>query len=458
MHLHTIQRRRFLRGLSLGASAPVLAPLLNQVAFSAEGQSTPLRFLFIVEGNSLPPRQVHPPELPFVEREQRQRFSSQSLQGLKLPPALQPVQPWLDRVTIIQGLSGRMCSGGHSSDHGALGAYHANQGRSIQGPTIDGLLGRMHPGIFENLVLGISSSSDKAVDFNCTASDVGRSLATIMHPNIAYNRLFGSVGKGQSRDTFNARRNLLHHMQQDIKRVRQQISAVDREKLDAYLHAFESLGARTQKLLDARAELQQIAPRSTDKYESDVETDRLDAHFELATAALIGGLTNTATIASGVGFPNFSVTFSGLDIDRAKHSIGHGLYNEDDPSAWEESEKIRAFHFRLIARTMKTLENIPEGDGSMLDRTVIVYLSDGAETHHSRCYEWPFVVIGNAGGRLNSGRYLQIPNYGRPGHQTINTIYNTLLHAAESPRDNFGFLDPNLAEETHRGPVQSLLV
>ncbi|MDB4680019.1 MAG: hypothetical protein P8M30_12070 [Planctomycetaceae bacterium] len=93
----------------------------------------------------------------------------------------------------------------------------------------------------------------------------------------------------------------------------------------------------------------------------------------------------------------------------------------------------------------------------MLDRTVIVYLSDGAETHHSRCYEWPFVVIGNAGGRLKTnGRYIQIPNYGRTGHQTINTLYNTLMHAAGTPRNDFGSLDPNLDEDMHRGPVQGL--
>lgn len=458
MNLETFQRRQFLRRLSLGASAPVLAPLLKQIALGAEGRTPPIRFLFVVEGNSLPPKQVHPVDLPFVERELRKRFLNQSLRARKLPPSLLPIQAWQDRLTVIQGLSGRMCSGGHSSDHGALGAYHANQGRNIQGPTIDGLLGKMHPGIFENIVLGISSSADKAVDFNCSAAESGRSLATIMHPHIAYHRLFGSVAKGRARDSFNARRNLLHYMQQDIKRVRQEIGAVDREKLDAYLHAFESLGSKTQKLLAARAELQKVAPRPADKYESAVETDRLDAHFELATAALIGGLTNTATIASGVGFPNFSITFAGLGIDQAKHGIGHGLYNADDRSAWEFSEKIRAFHFSLIARTMKALEKIPEGDGTMLDRTVIVYLSDGAETHHSRCFEWPFVVIGNAGGRLKSnGRYVQFPNYGRPGHQTINTLFNTLLHAAGTPRDDFGFLDPNLDEEMHRGPIQSLL-
>jgi len=351
-----------------------------------------------------------------------------------------------------------MCSGGHSSDHGALGAFHANQGRNIQGPTIDGLLGQAHPGIFENVVLGISSSVHKAVDFNCSASAAGRSLATIMHPETAYNRLFGSVARGQARNSFTARRNLLHHVQQDIKRVRDELGTIERDKLDAYLSAFESLGTKSQRLIEVREDLQKVAPRATDKYRSEVETDRLDAHFELATAAMIGGLTNCVTIASGVGFPNFSITFGGLGIDSAKHSIGHGLYNEDDRSSWEMSEKIRAFHFRLIARTMRALEAVPEGNGTMLDRTVIVYLSDGAETHHSKCYEWPFVVLGDAGGRLKSGgRYLQYPNYGRDGHRTINTLYNTLLHVAGSPLDDFGFVDPNLDEAMHRGPLEAMM-
>ncbi|GAG96604.1 unnamed protein product, partial [marine sediment metagenome] len=279
-----------------------------------EGGMPPLRFLFVVEGNSLPPMQIHPEGIPFVPREKRIRFVDHSLANTTFPTALKPVEAYRDRLTIVQGLSGRMCSGGHSSDHGALGAYHANQGRNIQGPTIDGLLGQVNPGIFENVVLGISSSPDKAIDFNCSASAAGRSLATIMHPEIAYNRLFGSVAKGQARNSFTARRNLLQHMQQDIRRVRDELGAIEREKLDAYLSAFETLGTKSGRLIEVRKDLQRVAPRATDKYQSEVETDRLDAHFEMATAAMIGGLTQCATIASGVGFPHFSITFNGLGI------------------------------------------------------------------------------------------------------------------------------------------------
>lgn len=454
-----MKKRRFLKTLSLGASAPILAPMLNQVSYGAEGEEAPLRFLFVVEGNSLPPLQVHPEGIPFVEQGRRNRFVTHKLGGTRLPRSLMPVNEYKNHITILQGLSGRMCSGGHSSDHGALGAYHANQGRNIQGPTIDGILGAANPGIFSNVVLGISSQADKAIDFNCSAAAKGRSLATILNPEVAYKRLFGSVAKGSARSEFTARRSLLDFMQEDIKRVRGQIGSVEKEKLDAYLDAFESLDRKSERLIEVRDELQKVAPKKTDKYLSTVETDRLDAHFEMATASLIGGLTNCATIASGVGFPNFSITFGGLGIDQNKHSIGHALYNENDRSGWEKSEAIREFHFQLIARTMKQLESVPEGDGTLLDRTVIVYLSDGAETHHSRCFEWPMVVIGRAGGKLKAGRYLQFPDYQKKGHRTINTAYNTLLHTVGvDRRDDFGFVDPNLEKADHRGPLSEWLV
>ncbi|QGJ72315.1 Hypothetical protein PBC10988_40330 [Planctomycetales bacterium 10988] len=458
-HKNYFSRRRFIQSLSLGASTPILGSMLNRIAMGAQGEIAPMRFLFVVEGNSVPPRQVHPEGIPYVEREKRDRYVEHSLHGLKLPPALVPVEDFRERLTIVQGLSGRMCSGGHSSDHGALGAYHANQGRDIQAATIDGMLGQAFPSIFDNLVLGISSDTDKVVDFNCSASSPNRSLATILHPDVAYGRLFGSVAEGTARSTFQARKNLLDFMQQDIRRARREVGSVDREKLDTYLSAFESLGMKSKRLVEVRDQLVEVAPHLTNKYTSTVETDRLDAHFELVTAALIGGLTNCATIASGVGFPNFNVTFSGLGINTGKHPIGHALYDKEDQSAWEMAEKIKAFHFSLIARTMRALDQIPEGNGTMLDRTIVVYLSDGAETHHSQCFEWPFVVLGTGDGKIKSGgRYLQFPNYANRGHRTINSLYNTLLHAAGIPYDTFGTMDPNLTEDMHHGPLTEMLV
>lgn len=450
-------RRTFFKGLSLGAAGTVLTPMLDRALLGAEGKLPPVRFLFVVEGNSVPSKQVHPKGLDYVAREGRSKSVTHSLAKLELPPALEPVKEFKDRMAIVQGLSGRMCSGGHSSDHGALGAFHATHGRNILGPTIDGVLGKNNPGIFPNVVLGISSNPNETVAFNCSADAPRRSLPTIMQPMIAYERLFGSVGEGAAKASFAAKRNLLDHMRTEVTDARSRLGGIEREKLDSYLNAFETMRDTSSRLVEVRDRLGKAAPIPGDKFKSEVESDRLDAQFELAAASMIAGITNVATIASGVGFPHFAVTFNGLGITTNKHSIGHALYN-DDLGGWTMSEKIRAFHFSLIARFMKKLQSIPEGNGTMLDNTVILYLSDGAETHHSRCFEWPMVVLGNARGKLKTdGRYILLPDYGKAGHRTINTMYNTMLHASGAPADNFGRLDPHLDRAMHQGPLSELL-
>ncbi len=216
----------------------------------------------------------------------------------------------------------------------------------------------------------------------------------------------------------------------DVKRVGRQLSSDEREKLDQYLSAFESMRERQGRLQQRKPELRKHLPQTNDKYTSDVETDRLEAHFEIGAAALISGLTNVLTIASGCGDPYFSVKFTGLGIDFGKHGIGHGgSYNG---MTWDQmATKIRRFHFQQIADLARRLDSVPEGEGTMLDNTAIVYLSDAAEGHHSRCWEWPFVVLGNLGGRLKTdGRYLCYPKYGEPGHRTVANLYTSFLHAA----------------------------
>ena len=113
-------------------------------------------------------------------------------------------------------------------------------------------------------------------------------------------------------------------------------------------------------------------------------------------------------------------------------------------------EKLAAF----IAK----LESIPEGGGSMLDNTLIVYLSDSAEGHHPLCRDWPFVIIGDLNGRLKTrGRYLRFPDYGKTGHRTIANLYMSLLHAVGERRDTFGIDDLELRDLDQTGPLTEIL-
>lgn len=129
MNPHDPTRRRLLKGAALGAGGSLLSPMLARLQAEAGGGEAPRRFVFVVEGNGLPPAQVHPPAFGKLEgREKRGAFAESSLNDVPLPAALAPIEAWKPRVTILQGLSGRVCGGGHSNNFGALGAYNARGG------------------------------------------------------------------------------------------------------------------------------------------------------------------------------------------------------------------------------------------------------------------------------------------------------------------------------------------
>ncbi len=92
-----------------------------------------------------------------------------------------------------------------------------------------------------------------------------------------------------------------------------------------------------------------------------------------------------------------------------------------------DSENAKAgLNLEQIARVATKLEKVPEGYGTRLDNTLIVYLSDAAETHHGSCIEWPFVLLGGlAPGGGND--YLQYTEQQQSDHYIIVNLYNSFM-------------------------------
>jgi hypothetical protein len=458
-----LDRREALKGLGLSAGATLLAPILARLEAQAAGKAIEAkRFVFVVESNGVRPEQLAPSDIKRQPREQRplngpDQLVDVPLTDRELPFSLQPIQAWKQKVTIVQGLSGRICGGGHSNNFGALGCFPTpGESRNIAGETIDGALAKTIPGIFPHLGLGISKRLENNVIYNISASGPNKGLPTMCKPDQAYAALFGSVAEGSAKQEFAARNNLLDFLRDDVKRAEAKLAGEEREQFGAYLESFETLRNRQSRLNEIEHTLREKGPTPSDKYSSTVETDRLDAQFDLGAAALICGLTNVLTLSSAAGIGDFDITFKGLGLNIDKHSIGHG--GSFEGKTWADLYNIiRRYHFDLIARLMKKLEAVKEGDGTMLDNTLIVYLSDGAEGHHSRCWEWPMVVIGDLGGKLKTGRYIDYPGYAQRGHRTTANMYVTLLQLAGSSRDHFGIADPALKDFDQHGPLSELL-
>jgi hypothetical protein len=478
-----LSRRELLRRSALipaGATlSPLLLPLVERARAEALGAAPPLRVVFVVKSSGLTPAELVPVQMTDQRVTEgdasaagdsyRQAKSlnptddliDRPLADLTLHESLAALEPFKQKTAIVQGLSGKMCKGGHSSWFGAMGCYRAggeHDWGAIVGPTIDGVLARHMPGIFPHIglsvggkVMGGPSVHDGVVYPGISAIARNRQLPYQATPLSAYKELF-SVAATSDDDLMDNRLDgaLLDFMVDDIRRLEKRIGGVDKEKTDIYLEGFESLRTRRRELQGVEAQVRQHAPQVDDKYTSETETDRLEAHFDIAAGALITGLTNVVTIRPDT----LSVLYTGLGVDKGVHGLGHG--EGEDPIG--NRRKIRAFHVQQIARLAAKLEATPEGDGNMLDNTLIVYFSDAGEKHHASSVQWPFVLVGGLRGQLEMGRYLQYPGYQMAGHHTIANLYMTLAQATGLPMETFGQLDLNLDAEMQRGPLKELLV
>jgi hypothetical protein len=303
--------------------------------------------------------------------------------------------------------------------------------------------------VFPHIGLGYS---DRGNVYCYSASGPGRAVPIVCSPADAFKTLFGSVAAGSDRTSFDHRTNLLDFLSDDVKRSRAALGCEERHKLDGYVEAFEALHARQAKLVAMANAIRKNTPKLSEKLAKEATASlTLEAQFGIAGAALVAGLTRVVTITSG-GVGQAFGKYPELGVPDLHH-IGHGGSYEGK-TAEECFVTIRRTHTTLIAALAKTLESVKEGDGTVLDNTVIVYLSDSGDSHHPTGKQWPVVLLGNLGGTLKTnGRYIDYPFYGRPGHRTLANLYLSLLHAVGKPRDTFGVADIGLKDLDQTGPL-----
>ncbi len=461
----TKSRREFLKGASLGVGGVALLPLIQQIKAHGAGDEAalPKRFVFVVKSSGLSPAGVRPVGIDIGDGS---RTVDLPLKDLTLPATMKSLEAHKDELMILEGLSGANFTGNHSSYYGALSCHHAPE--KPVAPTIDCILGKHFPAPFDNYgfapnghAIGSASGPtvmNGAVFPKISAYGQNKPMAYQASAEKAYRQLFGSaldLGTGGEKE-FALQTNLLDFLAEDTRRLAKEVSRDERDKLDQYLGAFDSVRARNQKLDEMKHEIRKNAPKLTTQYGSTDFCDRIRTFFELTAASLITGLTNVVSIR----IDWLSVKYEALGFKTTSvHDIGHGATTDNGLSAAAATDAIRQFQVEQIAGLAARLKSVPEGNGTMLDNTMIVYLSDTGEAHHSNRLEWPFIVVGGSKHKLKTaGRYLRYPAYGRNGHKTIGNWYNSILHASGvKTQPHFGQTDPNLKDIDLRGPLTELM-
>jgi hypothetical protein len=464
-----IERRELLKSASLGAGSVVFSPLLRSLQAQADGTySSPKRVVFVLFDNGFHESAAQPIGVP-LESDQARDLA---LKPLELPKDIQPFAPYKDRLTIVQGLRGSHLSPNHGAGFGALSGVAGGLGedkfRRVVAESIDAAIAKVMPGIFPLLVLGVDPGNAETTTYYASSAwGAGRAIAAQCRPELAYESLFGSIGA--DRNDFLTRKNLLDFVAGDVKRLRPQLSGSEREQLDYHLGALESLSQREDRLAKMQSDgrLQKHAPKAPSPPPT-LMPDVLAAQFDIAASALMTGLTNVVTITSGLCRIRGSYAgFSKMGV----HTAGH---NKKDPNqgimGHQVLGQVRRYISEQTAGLIKKLQSMPEGKGTMLDNTLLVFTSDSANRQHTGGENWPFVLLGNLGGRLKTGRYVAYPmkergskgewNYhgsAATSNPTINALYCTLLHAAGAPRQHFNLTGSNKEDPDQHGPLKELL-
>lgn len=447
-----LKRRTVLKGVTLGAGAVVLQPFLNALAAEARGEAPPLRVVFVMNGNGLWPHHIQPKG---VDRKKSDKLVDRPLSELELPEPIAALEPFKNRLGIIQKLSHKISGGGdHGKKYGALGCF--NWRRDVAGQTIDHAIASARPSVIPVVGLGVSGSPEAVVENTVSASGPKRPQPMVCNPDIAFQSLFGSVAEGNAGKTFQARNKLLDWIRSDVKRVQRELPAMDREKLDVYLDTFEQMRTRQDQVATMRDRLKANVP-SIDKFNSKLVTERFEAQCAITAAAIASGLTNVVNLDAS---PLAYYTWKELGVMTDGHAIGH--MHPDNPERDKLWVPVRKFHAERIADIARRLDAVKEGNGTVLDNTLIVWMSDSGEEHHGFCAEWPLVTLGNLGGRLTTaGRFLQFPDYQEgakeTANRTIRNFYLSLLHAVGDKRENFGELDSKMPAAAQAGPLAEVL-
>lgn len=455
-----MNRRSFLAGLSSAAGAALFAPYLRSAYATGPG---PCRYVFVVEGNGTEPVNFMTPAARLAidaeatgDTTGRRHFPTfyghssvlTVTDDLALAPALDALGTDLAPLaSVVFGLSSKITGGGHTTNFGALSATRSTASRP-GGPTIESLLASL-PGVratapFDAVRLGVHSLTS-ALNTSTCAYGAARPAPLLMDPAQAFTNLFGAVGDPASQAAFGRRGTLLDYAHADATATLAQFSgnSVERAKLEAYLTSLEAVSQRQQQLEVLAPTLSGIVPPhpgSSALYTSADPFDRLQAHFDLAAAALQGGLTNVAVLACGTG-GGFDLPYPTLGgINR------HDLHHFNGVTSAQGIPLIKEATRRLATQAIglaRTLHNTPEGSGTMLDNTLIVVMSGNGETHHSNADEWPLLLIGGQSlGFANDGRTTIFPGVRNANNRQLSNFFNTLGYSAGMDLDDFGSEGP----------------
>jgi len=416
-----LPRRTLLRGLGSVVALPFLEPMLPARARAQNAATPPLRFGAVYVPNGCPIAHEVPQWIPAGEAGK-----------LDIRPILEPLRPFRDQLTVVGNLSRAGRDG--VTDHavstagwltGAVAkpteaedirvgvsidqvlARHIGQDTpfpSLEFATEDfaGYIGGCVPGyscVYMNTISWASATEPLPMEIN---------------PRVAFERLFGRAGSAEDRlRRMHEDLSILDSISDEARALQRGVSAVDRNRLDEYLSNLREIERRIQRV--EASNTSDVATIDAPVGIPQEFEQHMDVMFDLLAVAWQADLTRVFTFMTGREASQR--TYPGLGMTFTHHDTSHHGRN---PEKMEKHAQINTYFTSLYARFLDKLRNSPEGDGNVLDHSLIAYgtgMSDG-QAHNS--YPLPFSLAGGLHGKIRGDRFIVAPEWTTIGNLWVD--------------------------------------
>jgi hypothetical protein len=422
----SLPRRTFLRGLGATVALPLLDAMVPVFTAAAKTAANPVRRF---AGIYVPHGWIMNQFVPSVGG-----------RDFEFTPNLKPLEPFRSSLLVITGLNGpaTVDGGGHALAPACwlTGATaKKTQGADIRvGASIDQIIARQigQDTVYPSLELATEDFSDTVgsceIGFSCAyMNTISWSSPTTpvpmeLNPRVVFERLFGGTGTPEQRvANMQWNRSILDDIRGQAQRLQRVLGPQDRTRLSEYLENIREIERRIQRA-EQQARQKVDAPAAPSGIPESF-AEHVSLQFDLLAVAFQADLTRVSSFMNGrdVTYHNYPE----LGFTDGHHPLSH---HANKPDQMAKFATINTYEMSLFAKFLDKLRSIPDGEGTLLDHSTVIYgsgMSHGNEHSHTGL---PMIVAGGGGGTVHGGRHAQhtvSAENGTPHANVLLTIAQT---------------------------------
>jgi hypothetical protein len=366
--------------------------------------------------------------------------------GFEFPQILKPIEPFRDRINVVSGFSlplayGSDASAGanhtRSSAVWLAGAEPASGANARLGITVDQLaaqhIGQDTPLPSLELCIedgGLSCGAGLSCAYRNTISWQGPESPLPMenNPQVVFERLFGDGATAEERAARRDQaRSMLDALTGEVATLKRGLPASDRERMDRYLEDVREVERRIRLAGEMVPESLELPPTPAGIPESFDEHVKL--LFDLLALAWQTDITRVSTMMIAKEVSNAVYPESG--ITDPFHNLSH---HSSIPANIERLSELNTYHTSIFAYFLGKLATIPDGDGSLLDHSLVLYGSGMSNSNQHDHDPLPIILAGGASSRLQGGRHLRTSE----PKATLSNLLLAMLDKLGVHRESFG--------------------